>query len=151
MFEEKVAQNPAYAYNESNKQAWMEALRDYMIGRHWEMRDLLIWAENVSRKTIETADVRRLASEQTYMNDIGFDPVRASGDLWSFLNLNVGLTGNGRSKFKQAEKLKGLDVWRRIVAPMKPKTVSRKVELHTEVNSPPKCKGISSIIEHLDK
>ena len=85
------------------------------------------------------------------MNDIGFDPVKASGDLWSFLNLNVGLTGNGRSKFKQAENLNGLDVWRRIVPPMKPKTVSRKVELHTEVNSPPKCKGISNIIEHLDK
>ena len=62
-----------------------------------------------------------------------------------------GMGAETKGAFKQAEKLNGLDVWRRIVAPMKPKTVSREVELHTEVNSPPKCKGISNIIEHLDK
>ena len=68
MFEEKVAQNLAYAYNESNKQAWMEALRDYMIGMRWEMRDLLIWAENFSRKTIEVADIRRFVDPTTKSN-----------------------------------------------------------------------------------
>ena len=34
MFEEKVAQNPVYQYTETNQQAWMEAIRDYLIGRH---------------------------------------------------------------------------------------------------------------------
>jgi hypothetical protein len=104
MFEEKVAQNPVYQYTETNQQAWMEAIRDYLIGRHWEMKELLLWAENFNKKKIEDSDVRQLVAQQTYMNDIGFDPVRASGDLWTSLNLNVGLTGNGRSKFKQARR-----------------------------------------------
>ena len=55
-----------------------------------------------------------LAQEQAHMEDIGFDPMRASSELWSFLKLSV--TGNGRNKFDAAQELNGLDVWRRIFA-----------------------------------
>ena len=70
------------------------------------------------------------------MIDSGFDPKKASKDLWAWLNLNVGLTGNARAKLKAAKVLSGLDVWRRIVAPLKPKSVSKRVELHTAVHAP---------------
>ena len=46
--------------------------------------------------------------------------------------------------------MNGLDVWRRIVAPLKPKTVAKRVELHTEVHAPPRCKSIGELPEHLE-
>ena len=69
----------------------------------------------------------------------------------SYLNLNLGLTGKGRAEFKKAKSLNGLDVWRRLVVPSKPKTVTKKVEVHSDVHSPPKCKHIGEVIDHLDK
>ena len=65
------------------------------------------------------------------------------------INLNVGLTGNARAKFKTAKILK-LDVWRRIVAPMGPKAVAKRVELHTEVHALGKSKSIGKFPEHLE-
>ena len=61
-------------------------------------------------------DIQALAAEHTYMEDIGFSPMRASSELWAFLNLNV--TGHGRNKLDAAQELNGLDVWRRSVVPL---------------------------------
>ena len=120
MFDEKVAQNPVYQWSEAHQQGWMETTKNYLIGRHWEMRNLLIWAENFQRRTITTQDVEQLVRDQPHMSDTRFDPVKASGDLWSYLNLNIGLAGKARAKFKSAQDLNGLDVWRRIVVPLAP-------------------------------
>ena len=47
----------------------METTKNYLIGRHWEMRNLLIWAENFQRRTITTEDVEQLARDQPHMSD----------------------------------------------------------------------------------
>ena len=70
--------------------------------------------------------------------------------MWAWLNLNVGLRGK-RAKFTAAKRLNGPDVWRRIVAPFKPNTVSKRVELHTEVHAPGRCSTISELPDHLEK
>ena len=70
------------------------------------------------------------------MHDSGFSAARASAALWSFLNLNVGLQGDARTKFDQAKELHGLDVWRRIVVPIEPKTTARRVAMHTDIHGP---------------
>ena len=65
------------------------------------MRQLSLWAESFQKRSITFLDIQNLANEQSYMEDIGFDPMRASSELWSFLNLNV--TGKGRNKFDAAQ------------------------------------------------
>ena len=59
------------------------------------MRQLLLWAESFQTRTITFLDIQNLGIEHAYMEDIGFNHMRASSELWAFLNLNV--TGNGRS------------------------------------------------------
>ena len=82
-------------------------------------------------------DIQNFGIANTYMEDIGFSPMRASSELWAFLNLNV--TGHGRNKFDAAKELNGLDVPRRIVVPFAPKTVARRVEMYSAIYSPAKC------------
>ena len=83
------------------------------------------------------------------MHDSGFSAARASAALWSFLNLNVGLQGDARTKFDQAKELHGLDVWRRIVVPIEPKTTARRVAMHTDIHGPARAKKISETIDHI--
>ena len=87
MFDEKIAQSAQM----------VKTVRNYLIGRCWEMRQLLLWAESLQKRSLTCLDIQNLANEQSYIEDIGFDPMRANFELWSFLNLNV--TGNGRHKF----------------------------------------------------
>ena len=107
------------------------------------MRQLLLWVESFQKQSITFMDIQNLGMAITYMEDIGFSPTRASSELWAFLNLNV--TGHERNKFDAAKELKGLDVWRRIVVPLAPKTVARRVEMYSAIHSPAKCKHIGEM------
>ena len=124
MFDEKIAQWALMTYSDDDakKAHWVKTLRNYLIGRCWDVQQLLLWAESFQNRTITFMDIQALAQEQSYMEDIGFDPMRASSELGSFLNLNV--AGIGRNRFYAAQELNGLGVWRRIVVPMAPRTVA---------------------------
>ena len=150
MFDENIAQSAQMSYSDDDtkKTHWVKTLRNYLIGRCWEMRQLLVWAESFQKRTITFLDIQTLAHVQSYMEDIGFDPMRASSELWSFLNLNV--TGNGRNKFDAAQELNGFAVWRRIVVPVAPRTVARRVEMYTSIHSPGRCKHFGEMTDHLD-
>ena len=45
------------------------------------MRQLLIWAEGFQKRTITFLDMQNHALEQSYMEDIGFNPTRVSSEL----------------------------------------------------------------------
>ena len=72
-------------------------------------------------------DIQNLSVKHQHMEDISFNPMRASSELWAFLNFNV--AGNGHDKLDAAHELNGLDVWRCIVVLLAPKTVARRVEM----------------------
>ena len=150
MFDEKIAQSiqMQYSDDDAKKAHWVKTLRSYLIGRCWEMRQLLLWVESFQKRTITFMDIQALAQEQSYMEDIGFDLMRVCSELWSLLNLNV--TGNGRNKSDAAQELNGLDVWRRIVVPMAPRTVARRVEMYTSIRSPGRCKHLGEMADHLE-
>ena len=150
MFDDKVAQSEVMRYDDDDvkKTKWVKAVRNYLIGQAWEMKNLLLWAESFQRDTITFMDIQDLATRNAHMGDIGFSPERASGELWSFLNLNV--TGNARTKFDAARELNGLDVWRRIVVPMAPKTIARRVAMHTLVHDPPRSKKLSELMDDVE-
>ena len=150
MFDEKIAQSAQISYsdNDTKKTRWVNTLRNYLIGRCWKMRQLLLWAESFQKRTITFLDMQTLAHEQSYMEDIGFDPMRVSSELWSFLNLNV--TGHVRNKVDAAQELNGLNVWRCIVVPLAPKAVARRAEMYTSIHSPGKCKHIGEMTDHLE-
>ena len=78
--------------------------------------------------------------QEAPMQDACLSASRASSQRWTFLNLNVGLEGDARTKFDQAEELNGLDAWRR---PIEPKTLARRVTTHTDIHAPPRAKKLS--------
>ena len=62
----------------------------------------------------------------------------------------MNVTGKGRTKFNAAQELHGLDVWRRIVVPLAPKTVARRVEMYSAIHSPGKCKHLGDMADQLE-
>ena len=84
MFDEKAAQSAQMTYSDDDteKIQWVKTVRNYLIGRCWELRQLLLWAESFQKRTITFSDIQNLGIEQTYMEDIGFNPMRASSELW---------------------------------------------------------------------
>ena len=67
-----------YSDDDTKKTQWVKTVRNYLIGRCWEMRQLLLWAESFQKRTISFLDIQNLGIEHTYMEDIGFNPcVRA--------------------------------------------------------------------------
>ena len=114
-FGERVAQSPTDLCNGEKPKAWAKFVRNYLMGWRYEMKDLLVWAESFQEETITMVTLEAYSASGPHTQDTGFSAVRASQQFWTFLSLNVGRTGDGRTKFDQAAELNGLDVWRRIV------------------------------------
>ena len=147
IFEEKVAQNPMNQFTEDGQEKWKKTIRNYMIGKRDEMKNMLNWAESFQKQVISFQNVADLRSGGQ-MTDTGFDPVRASAELWAFLNLN--LTGSAKNKFDKAEELNGLDVWRRVVVPIAPPTVVKRIEMHGVIHQPGKAKKLSELVDFIE-
>ena len=96
MFDEKVAQQPVSISDQANQEKWSKTIRNYLVGRRYEMKNLLSWAENFQKSPILRWIVES-RKDNAYMNDCCFDPVCASHELCAFLNLN--LQGSARTKF----------------------------------------------------
>ena len=140
LYDEKVAQTPANQYNDENPQKWLEWTQGYLIGRRWEMENMLKWAGSWGKATIDENKVEELRA--SFCHENGFDPVRANRDLWSFLNLNVTCT-KAEPKFRSVKRLRGFEAWRAIVVPIEPKTLTKRRELHRKVHHPVQCKRLS--------
>ena len=142
LYDEKVAQTPENKYSDANPQKWLEWTRGYLVGRRWEMENILRWAESWAKVTIPEDAIAGL--RQNFCMDDGFAPVKADRDLWSFLNLNVSGTA-AEGKFRTVKRLRGLEAWRVIVVPIEPKTLTKRRELHRAVHHPSQCKKLSEV------
>ena len=150
MFGEKIAQSTQMTYSDDDTKnaQWVKTVRNYLSGRSWEMHQLLLWAESLQKQVITLMDIQNLEMANTYMEDIDFSPMRATSELWAFLNLNV--TGHRRNKFDAGKELNGRDVWRRILVPPAPETFARRVEMYSAIQSAAKCKHIGEITDQLE-
>ena len=59
MFDEKIAQSAQMTYSDDdmNTTHWVKTVRNYLIGRCWEIRQLLLWAESFRKRTITFLDI----------------------------------------------------------------------------------------------
>ena len=150
VFDRKVAQQSTNLYDPIHQERWRDTVRNYLIGERWEMKALLDWAEAWQKQEIPEAEIRNLHGHSA-MSDVGFDPVQANHELWAFLNLNLPASATKvRNLFKKAKELQGFDVWRRIVVPMAPKTISRRIDMHGDVHNPAAAKKLGDVMDVID-
>ena len=123
-------------------------IHNYRISRCAEGLQLLKWAESKQKSKIEPRDISALRSTGPpvwSMTDI--DPVAFSEQLWGFLNLQI--TGKpatlGRQKFDNVPSLNGLEAWRRLVVPVKSRTLAHRHALQNLVQTPPKAKDLDGV------
>ena len=78
-----------------------------------------------------------------------YDPTSLSTNLWGYLNLALATTTQHK-EFLKVKRLNGLEAWRRIVVPLKPRSEAKRNALHTSVHAPPRSKSLATIIGDLD-
>ena len=144
LFDDKVAAQSEYRYSDSKPEAWLKVIRNYLVGKAWELEPLLKWAEDLGESKITAEMIHACRGHST----IGScDPARLSRELWSFLNLNV--VGEGareaRRTFDAVGLHEGFDAWRRIVGPMAPRTLHRQHGLYSQVHTPAKASTLRGV------
>ena len=60
------------------------------------------------------------------------------------------MVGTARPKFDKAPPLNGFDVWRRVVCLLAPKSVARRVELHTDLHNPKPARKLSELMDAIE-
>ena len=64
----------------------------------------------------------------------------------------MALAGTGQAKdFHKVTRLYGIEAWRRIVVPMKPRSEAKRNALHSLVHNPPRSKSLPVMIDDLDE
>ena len=145
IFEEKVAIDPHFRYDEKHKEEWLKTVKNYLVGKAYEMEAMLDWAEGFQLHPISPADVAGCDSAPIMTN---IAATRLDRELWSFLNLN--LTGDAKMTFDNLPRLQGFEAWRKVVVPMGPRTLSRLMTLYSEVRNPPRAKNLDSVAGAFD-
>ena len=106
------------------------------------MEPLLEWVVRRQQNKIEALGV---ASADAGMHS----SAALSRNLWRYLNL--ALAGTGQAKdFHKVARLNGLEAWRRIVVPLKPRSEAKRNALHGAVHNPPKSRSLAVMIDDLD-
>ena len=107
------------------------------------MEPLLEWVVRRQQNKVEAHDV---ASADAGMHS----SAALSRNLWGYLNL--ALAGTGQAKeFHKVTRLNGLEAWRRIVVPLKPRSEAKRNALHSHVHNPPRSKSLNLMIDDLDE
>ena len=123
--------------------------RNYMVSCAYELKDMLSWAEAHQHIEISEWAVANLANCDN-MRDI--EHVKLSREVWGFLNLSISGDRAAEAKmvFNNTPMLQGLEAWRRIVVPLKPRTLARKHELYGKVHTPLRSKRFGDVMMNLE-
>ena len=73
-----------------------------------------------------------------------------SRNLWGYFNLAVAVT-TAAADFHKVKRLNGLEAWRRIVVPLKPRSEANRNALHTALHVPSMSRSLATIINDLDE
>ena len=60
--------------DDTKKAQWVKTVRNYLIGRSSDMRQLLLWAESFQKQVITFMDIQNLAIANTYMDKHRLQP-----------------------------------------------------------------------------
>ena len=129
-------------FDDKHPEQWMETTINYLVGRSHLMEELLEW---VVKQQLNKIDDITIANAPAGM----YDPTCLSRNLWEYLNLATANTTQ-QKEFLKVKRLNGLEAWRRIVVPLKPRSEAKRNALHTAVHTPPKSKSLATIIGDLD-
>ena len=149
LFDDKVAVTSEYKYSDARPEVRVKVVRNYLVGRCWELHVLLKWAEdaaeNGSRPMRITPSVLEACRGNPQIGNV--DMHRLSREMWSFLNLNI--VGDGakeaRRIFDSVPTLDGMEVWRRIVGPLAPRTLHRQHDLYSSVHRPAQARSLAGV------
>ena len=129
-------------YDEKHPEAWIETTINYLVDRAHGMEEMLEWVAARQLNKIDEQEVTRAPAGM-------YDSQCLSRNLWGYLNLAVAGTTQAK-EFLKVKRLNGLEAWRRIVVPLKPRSEAKRNSLHTSVHNPPKSKSLATIIDDFD-
>ena len=143
LFSDQVAQSTKW--DARDPEAWLQTTVNYLVSRAASVEPLLEWSEQRQKQVIQPQDLAPLSgSEHCPMHEAS----ELSRNLWGYLNL--ALAGSVQAKvFNQVPRLHGLEAWRRLVVPLRPRSEAKKNALHTAVHAPPKSRDLSVLLEDL--
>ena len=101
-------------YIEKDPTSWRVMTRNYWVGRTPDMKVVLEWIEGFKDVEITDERIEQAKSGCELMTDL--NPVDASQQMWSYLNLN--LQGDVVETFRNVGLLNGAEAWRRIIQPI---------------------------------
>ena len=78
-----------------------------------------------------------------------YNSTALSRNLWGHLNLALAGTSQAR-EFNQVKRLNGLEAWRRIVVPLRPRSEAKRNVLHTLVHASARSTSLDTAISDLD-
>ena len=97
------------------------------------MKVMLEWIEKFGDEEITTDRIKALEHDTEVC--INIDPVEASSQVWSYLNLNIG-ESSVIEVFRNVELLNGFEAWRRIVMPVLSKPSPMRSRLRNKAWNP---------------
>ena len=145
MFDDKTATSDQMKYSDGRRSEWLKTTTNYLVSKVFEMRELLPWAESFQHKTITDEHIRALASSSLCLD---VSPEKISRDLWGFLNLC--LHGEQKVAFNNVAAGNGLDAWRRVVAPIGPRSDAQLHRMYKAVHNPMPAKRLADVLTELE-
>ena len=147
----KLARIDNHLYSDSRPETWHTHVRSYLVGRHDDMGTFLDWIENRGNQVITYDDLRHLSSEHSGGDGLmmSMDPIGASKELWSWLNLSLEKSTKAQQTFRSVAELNGAEVYRKLVVPLgksKP-SVTRRGRLRDRVQQPSRAKSMVTIMD----
>ena len=110
VFDDKVALDSRYQYNGSKEQGaqWREKTRGYLISKSPALFKLLPWAESQDHTEITGSRICAVVGARLDHNELELLNIA----LWGFLSTCTSSTAE--TIFNSAEKLNGLEAWRKL-------------------------------------
>ena len=147
--DKKLASLDAHQYDEKDIYTWSENVRAYLIGQNSAMLRFLLWIEQFDKATVTMHHVVSL-NVLRGIETCDLDYVRASEQLWSWLNLTIGpKQSSARRDFKLTEQLNGAELWRKLVRPTSNKSLQRRNLLRDKIQMPKRAPSMAVVMDYI--
>ena len=142
-FDNKLAKEALFYYDPKDTATWLTNVSNYFIGQCPDAELLLKWAQSFQHTELTQLEVKNCGLA------IDADPVQVSQRIWSWLQIPLMGSGTTELDFNNAEKLNGLEVWRRLSVPAAPRSIARRFFLRDKVQQPNQCATLAAVLDQL--
>ena len=145
-FDDKIAQHDSFQLKDNNAHKWVQAVRNYLVGKCRDMRPLLAWAEDQQHRSIAVEELQGLQARLMVDPDL----VNFNQQLLSVLSLNLQSNASASTRLQNVEVLHGVEVWRRIVVPIRSRSLETRHRLHDLVRNPKQATRLGGIMDAIE-